>query len=320
MKSRLIGLVAFATAFSVTEMAWGDISTQATAQIGAIDSSGNFLPLISENVLDFDQLAAESAVAIAGGTDIGSATARAFAIGSHLKQRLIGGNVGGQANITRPESIGFLHYVTGELSVGATSDVEFSDELLFTFEPSFPDQVRITGFLNLRGNLNFATIENGPNIGTFASAFLSISGTGLTPAEAGGNTTGLPSLNQTIGEVSLFSFDVSQGVPKPITFRMRAVGQAQIAGAQFVVNAGASAAAGFEVTFQNSLDWGGITSVVNLSTGEPITNWSVTSKSGFDYSQVFPPIPEPSSLALLTFGLCAWLGRARRRGWRAAKR
>jgi hypothetical protein len=55
--------------------------------------------------------------------------------------------------------------------------------------------------------------------------------------------------------------------------------------------------AGIEVTtadFSNTLSWGGITSVEKLSTGEPITDYTISSSSGFDYTKSFEaqePIP-----------------------------
>jgi hypothetical protein len=68
--------------------------------------------------------------------------------------------------------------------------------------------------------------------------------------------------------------------------------------------------ANMEADFRHTLAWGGITSVTNASTGEPITDWTVTSDSGFDYSR---GVPEPTSTVLLTFGLCTWLVWARPR-------
>jgi hypothetical protein len=62
----------------------------------------------------------------------------------------------------------------------------------------------------------------------------------------------------------------------------------------------------------DSFDWGGITSVVNARTGEPITNWTVASRSGFDYSRMFPPVPEPSSLVLLLTAITGWMLRRSR--------
>jgi hypothetical protein len=54
-----------------------------------------------------------------------------------------------------------------------------------------------------------------------------------------------------------------------------------------------------------SLRWGGIESVTDEE-GNPITDWSITSDDGFDFSQPFP-VPEPSSLFLLSTMLVAGL-------------
>jgi hypothetical protein len=91
-------------------------------------------------------------------------------------------------------------------------------------------------------------------------------------------------------------------------------------GATLYVEARASRTAEAVITgyFSGSIHWGGIENVRNALTDEPILDWTITSDSGFDYSKPFvPEVPEPSSIALLSVGLCAWLGRARRRGWRA---
>ena len=62
----------------------------------------------------------------------------------------------------------------------------------------------------------------------------------------------------------------------------------------------------------HSLYWGGIS---NVSVGgQPISNYSIASASGTDYSRSFAPspVPEPGSAALLSWGL-AWLVRQRLR-------
>jgi hypothetical protein len=59
-----------------------------------------------------------------------------------------------------------------------------------------------------------------------------------------------------------------------------------------------------------SLHWGGIVSVKNAITGEVITDWTIESESGFDYSRPFG-VPEPSSAALVSFGLLLWLSHNR---------
>jgi len=70
--------------------------------------------------------------------------------------------------------------------------------------------------------------------------------------------------------------------------------------------------------FIDTLSWGGITSVIDPTTGQPITDYKLASTSGFDYSKPFvepAAVPEPSSAFLLLSafgGLCA-IRRHRRR-------
>ena len=56
------------------------------------------------------------------------------------------------------------------------------------------------------------------------------------------------------------------------------------------------------VDASHTFSWGGITNVIDLSTGEPIADWTLTSDSGFDWTHA-AVIPEPttSALALLAF-------------------
>jgi len=58
-----------------------------------------------------------------------------------------------------------------------------------------------------------------------------------------------------------------------------------------------------------TIKWDGLTSVVNTETGELVENWSISSESGFDYSQPYQ-IPEPSSILFLASGI-VWLTSAR---------
>jgi len=52
--------------------------------------------------------------------------------------------------------------------------------------------------------------------------------------------------------------------------------------------------------FSHTLKWGGILSVRDAATGRELTDWTITSESGFDYSRSFDEqVPEPSALGLL---------------------
>jgi hypothetical protein len=83
-----------------------------------------------------------------------------------------------------------------------------------------------------------------------------------------------------------------------------------------VLGYGRTSPNGFEVTdasFSNTLTWGGITSVRDALTGEPVEDWTITSESGFDYSKSYEQqVPEPSSLGLIVALIGTPLARRRR--------
>jgi hypothetical protein len=68
----------------------------------------------------------------------------------------------------------------------------------------------------------------------------------------------------------------------------------------------------FDADFRHSLTWGGLVSIQDAVTGEPIENWTMTSGSGMDYSRPYQGVPEPSSLILLFVGTACWHPRCRR--------
>jgi len=72
------------------------------------------------------------------------------------------------------------------------------------------------------------------------------------------------------------------------------------------------ASAYFNADYSNTMAWNGITSVTNYATRMPIVDWTLSSASGFDYSQPYSEVPEPSLLSLLSIGLSLSLGW----GWR----
>jgi hypothetical protein len=64
----------------------------------------------------------------------------------------------------------------------------------------------------------------------------------------------------------------------------------------------------FAADFSHTIAWGGITSIVDASSGLPVEGWSMESASGLDYTNA---IPEPASLAAVA---AAGLALLRRRG------
>jgi hypothetical protein len=75
------------------------------------------------------------------------------------------------------------------------------------------------------------------------------------------------------------------------------------------LNNGTGTASGTAL-YEHTINWGGISSVVDSVTGEPDTDWSVTSASGFDYTNA---VPEPSSIVLAAIGCIACLAVAHRK-------
>jgi hypothetical protein len=67
--------------------------------------------------------------------------------------------------------------------------------------------------------------------------------------------------------------------------------------------------AGANATFGHTMTWGGITSVIDKVTGRPITDWTIDSASGFDYSKPFSEIPEPASICLLSLAALGFSSR-----------
>lgn len=65
--------------------------------------------------------------------------------------------------------------------------------------------------------------------------------------------------------------------------------------------------------FSGSIHWDGVVRVEDQLTGELIDDWTVTSRSGFDYSKPFTPVPEPSSTALVGLAFLSLVAVTHRR-------
>ena len=68
-----------------------------------------------------------------------------------------------------------------------------------------------------------------------------------------------------------------------------------------------------QVNYRNTIEWGGITAIVDSSNGEVIDGWSLKTDSGlqWDFASPVAAVPEPSSLGLMIVGAVALWGRRR---------
>ena len=142
-----------------------------------------------------------------------------------------------------------------------------------------------------------------------ADSELSIAGTGISDApvlwaeddQFANNIPGSSPLNTKFdpNPIVPLTFSAISGLPIPLSVTLEA--DAIVGVTSFTTADGGSADA--LSNFGHTLLWGGISSITD-SKGNPISNWSVTSASGFDYSQpATEPVPEPSTFLLLAIAL-----------------
>lgn len=220
--------------------------------------------------------------------------ATSYATFGALKSQLNGEAWGGLTNLPHAGASG-------------TSIVAFQDRLTFSGAP-VGTLATMTGRLSLSGSVNVASINNG-----YATA--------LAQASASGGM-GLASQ-----QVSINSATASTGsLPDFITFEAAVKFGAPDFTNLFVqlrTNIVSSALSGSDpqwassaADFFSSLEWDGITSVRDLS-GNLLSDWSVTSASGFDYTRSYDAqvsaVPEPESYAMMGVGLGLMGFVARRR-------
>lgn len=196
-------------------------------------------------------------------------------------------------------------------------DVRATMSDVITFESSDPraTQIRIGGEVKLNGGIDNTYVYPGG-----AAAGVKLYGTGIAPAPYPGDFYGysnhgccgpfVTSIDLPVPATIHYLFDVPVGVPIPLVLTLEVFGEADAS------NNGTNAgSATFSADFLHTLTWGGIDVVTEVATGTPITNWSVTSESGFNYANAFVEsngVPEPTTLALLSIGL-AGFGFSRRK-------
>jgi hypothetical protein len=335
MKATLICLLVFFASFDFPQQAWA-VNTELFASVfGDINgkhSTGDSFFATTPSVLDFDfvKALAELTQPLTASTDSasGSVTGTAFAV--HLDDRkILGADLSGAVSGFRKPGAGTTFKTAGQLTANFAAIAEYRDELMIEIEggdPSDNTLVQMDGVIFFQG---FTTLEavatggiNPENV--FAEVFMALDGTNSTGTRllARKRGDGREQVPQTADDpfnlfdqnpVVDFNYVLSTKVALPVTLRLVIQGRAAFGDGDTSHISPGVAAASFEAHYGNTLEWGGITKVTNLNTGEEITNYRVTSASGFDYNRSFL-VPEPTSwlLVFLATGLGPRI-RSRRR-------
>lgn len=198
-----------------------------------------------------------------------------------------------------------------------------------TFEPPTPDMVgdyfQVETYWNLHGSIipivtggNPPTNNSVYNTQAVSSANLYVQGTGIdsvysSQAAAGdvvsvdafGNMSQVVTPTPTTIPVVI---DGYWGVPQNVGFELSLHSYAFAQTGDIYYRTGA--AANVDADFSHTLSWGGITTITDAN-GNPVpAGWSVTSTSGYDWSQA--AVPEPSSAVLCGIGAMLVIAASRR--------
>jgi hypothetical protein len=232
-----------------------------------------------------------------------------------------------------------LNRVRADATVSAS--LELKDSLTFK-DPKHPGTRLVTANWNITNDSDLITIATGvtsphgfdpngnyDNVVGQAEAFFNASGTGVPNAPA------IPPPNGGVADTSLwaYSYKIRGGIIEPTIDQLEYDSPASIPVSflatpgrplfvkwdfgvtakaivnNFDLNMGSGLASSLG-DYGHTITWGGITSVVDADTGEPDTDWSVESASGFDYAHAAPE-PEPASIVLAAIGSIAVAAVAR---------
>jgi hypothetical protein len=163
--------------------------------------------------------------------------------------------------------------------------------------------------LYLDGDMAASVSKSGAYGTAEADIRLALSGSGVPPGPYAGGYWGrvyrdISNPNNDIGDLPGGAIPLAIPMPNGefvgFNYTMFVTGQMRISNqAGFVAPGFGTTDCFFAANFGQSLRWGGVSGVIDTETGQPVTDWTITSESGFDYSQ---PVPEPATLAIAALG------------------
>jgi hypothetical protein len=198
----------------------------------------------------------------------------------------------------------------GKVHVNATASM--FDNLLFTTLGPMGQTLHIATHWNITGHIGGSASDPNPDeTATSAGSYLGLWGTAFGDAHGTQDSAILESsAGYDINSIQNLGSENQASASIPVTITVQ-TGLFFPLGATMQVIAVSSTSsdgtnpqnANSQVTadYAHTLAWGGIDSVTD-DNGNPVTGWSVTSDSGFDYSKPYN-VPEPASFALLAVAL-----------------
>ena len=274
--------------------------------------------------VDFDPVKAEvGPLTISGGDGVSTGGLSAGVQARHPEERgdpaLFAIDMQGSFVASRTPTGAGTFFSAGSMLVGAQAIAEYQDEIMFELEHDDGVPVTMDAFVYLHGFAALEAVATGgidPHnvVARIGGRF---TGTGDAPQIFGAikNATGAitpisPGTTNILDFNPIFNFSYSffSGQPFPVALKLEMTGAAEFVDGSAATLSPGFAIASFEAHFGNTLRWGGITRVIDRRTGAEITDYRITSASGFDYTQTFP-IPEPGSSVLLLVGVGGLLVR-----------
>ena len=210
---------------------------------------------------------------------------------------------------------------TGQLNGTSHVTVSWRDAYIVSGNPANPQPGRaliVQSFLNVSGNMGYTLTDPALEFGNdFAGSYVAMSmqlfgqdnfGRPLFPgqsaAEQDQTRTGLGPgvIHIPPPGIVPVQLQVLEGEMATMRFELRVSASASSTTASQYFGADSTSTT-FNADFGHTITWGGITSVTDAATGQPVTGWSIASASGVNYAN---PVPEPASaLPLLALAAVA---------------